>query len=363
MDIRRFIPILIGVVLISFGIGIYSLRYYDNITFDRFKHNGVNTNDKGLLNVKSNGSNVVIGKEGIQVKDGDEFVSISWDGINVKDGDEQVSVGWNGIKVKDGEKEVRGMANLGGWFGITTKNLDNHIIDEEKHENIDGITSIKVASSFIDIKVLQENRDDVLIKYYGSMKSNVVPKLETERNGSELNIKLTSNKNSYTVSESNVVLEVIIPTTYDKDINVTSSSADIFINDFVGKDFKIASSSGDIDINNVKGKNVNITTSSGDMSLDKLESHVNLTSSSGDIELFVNKSTEDVKIVTSSGDVNVSFDEGANYNVFGTTSSGDVRSSRLISVNKDKNSKFEFSVGNGGKEMRITTSSGDVFFK
>lgn len=361
MDIRRLIPILIGVILISFGIGIYSLRYYDNITFDRFKNNGININGKGFLNVKSDGSNVVIGKDGIQVKDGDEFVSIGWDGINVKDGDEQVSVGWDGIKVKDGQREVRGITNFGGWFGINN-NLDSHKIDEEKHENIDGITSIKIASSFIDIKVLQEKRDDIWIKYYGSMKSNVVPKLETERNGSELNIKLTSNKNSYTISESNVVLEVIIPVAYDKDLNISSSSADIFINDVVGTNLNIASSSGDVNLKNIQGKNTSITTSSGDMNLEKLESNVNLTSSSGDIELFINKSTEDVKIVTSSGDVSISFDKDSSYSVLGTTSSGDV-SSRMINIKRDRNNKFEFSVGNGKKEMRITTSSGDVYFK
>lgn len=362
MNIRRVIPILIGVILISFGIGIYSLRYYDNFTFERFRNNGININKKGFLNVKSKDSDVQIGKDGIQVKDGDDYVSITWNGINVKDGNEQVQVGWDGIKVKDGDKEVRGMTDIGSWFGITTRNLDRHNIDEEKHEGIDGINSIKIASSFIDIKVTQEERDDIWIKYQGTMKSNVVPKLETETDGSELNIKLTSTKNSYTVVESNVVLEVIIPRDYQKDINISTSSADIYINDVVGNELNIASSSGDVDSKNINGNNANITTSSGDMNLVGLGGNGNITSSSGDIELYVNNSSGDMKITTSSGDVNVAFEEDSSYSILGTTSSGDV-SSRIISINKDKNNKFEFYVGTGEKNMRITTSSGDVYFK
>jgi lia operon protein LiaG len=211
--------------------------------------------------------------------------------------------------------------------------------------------------------VTQEDRDDIWIKYHGTIKSNIVPKLETERNGKVLNIKLMSDKNSYTVSESNVILEISVPESFNKDFSISSSSADIFVNDIAGLHFDLNSGSGDIKLNNLSGKSANIITSSGDLILAELNCNSSIDSSSGDIKLYADNSSKDLKIATSSGDVVVVFEDGANYSVMCTASSGDVFTDRDISINKYKGNRYEFKEGTGDNEMRIDTSSGDIYFK
>lgn len=344
MNIRRIIPILIGVVLISFGIGFYSLRYYDNITFEGLRHNDININRKDFLNIRSKDSDVKIGKDGIKVKDGDDYVSISWDGIYVKGKDEQVSIGWDGITVKEGDKETRGVIDFDSLFGISTRNLTRYNIDEEKIESIAEIDSIKISSSFIDIKVVQGNTEDIKIKYHGTMKSNVLPKLETSKSSGELEIKLNTNSNNQVVTDSNVILKIIIPQNFEKDIRISSSSANIFIDDVIGTNLNIESSSGNVDLVNINEEEINISTASGNIDIS-------------------NSSSNNMEVVSSSGNINIIFDDSASFKVTGKTSSGDVKSDKFMTIKKDKNNKFELIIGSGKNNMNISTSSGNIYFK
>lgn len=363
---RRSIYILIGVVLISFGIGIYSLIYYDNfrlsniISFGSYDSN-VSIGDNGI-EVVDGKSRVNIGWSGIEVKDGDDYVKVGLDGIKVTDGKDNVNIGFDGIKVDDGKKKVN-IGGFGNWFGINWKKLNTYNIDEEKTEDINGVKSIEVISSFVDVKLVSEDRDDVRIHYHGSMRANVKPELEVEKIGSKLEIKLTTNKNSHTVTESNVILEVILPHAYKEDINIATSSGDIYGLAISGKYLDLTSSSGDISFNKIEGDRVSITTSSGDVTTKEISGDLDITSSSGDIVITVDNKTKNVNISTSSGDVDVFVGLGASLIVSGTTSSGDVRSNTPISVHQDRTGRFDFTIGDGKNNMKITTSSGDVTFK
>lgn len=356
MDIKRLVYVLIGIVLISFGVGIYSLRYNENYKFMR-------NSSWGSINIGSNGDIVNIGKNGIEVRDGDSHVIVGWDGIDVKDGEDHVVVGWDGIKVNEGDKSVEGSWNFGNWFGFSSKDLKSVKVDEEKNESIDGINSISISSSFVDIKVTSEDRDDINIHYYGSMRTNVVPKLESERKGSELVIKLTTPNNSYSINNSNVQLEVFVPKTYKNDFTVTTSSGDIYMKNLNGEYFYITSSSGDMDLSKINSKEFKLTASSGDIkTLDCVGEYI-ITTSSGDVNLDLSNNENHTRITTSSGDVDVNLGNNPNFDVSGRTSSGRVNYKSPISINKDKSGKFEFTIGNGGKSIDITTSSGDIEFR
>lgn len=358
MNIRKFVPILVAIALIAFGMGFLSLKYNDNYKFVSFKSGN-------LIDIKSKDEIVKIGTDGIEVKDGNDHVVIGWDGIKVKDGKEEVSIGWDGIKVKDGNKSgfsIDKSSSNWNWFGISSNKLKWETVDEEKFSEIDGINSIAISSPFIDVKVTSEDRDDVRIRYYGKMKSNVLPTLKVEKKSNNLDIKLESNTNSYSVMDSDVVLEVFIPKSFSENISTSTSSGNIYMKDLIVKDFSISSSSGDLELENLEGKALNLSTSSGDIKLEDSIGEINVTSSSGDVFLDNEKVSGDMKISTSSGDVSIIFSNDASYNIKGSTSSGDFYSSINMNILENEKGRFRATIGSGEKSIDISTSSGDVEF-
>lgn len=351
MNIKRIVLILLGVMLIGFGVGIYSLLYNDE-----FKFSNINLGSNIIVNSKD--SNVKVGLDGIEVKDGDDHVIVNWDGIKVTDGDDKVIVGPDGIDNDDSSHSSDWNWSFGNWFG--SHNLIEETINEERLESINEIDTINVSSSFVDIKVITENRDDVRIKYRGRIKANVIPELKTEKIGNELNIKLVNEGNSYTVTESNVVLEVFIPKSFEGDYNISSSSAEIYANDIVSKDFKISTSSGDVSLGLIKANNISLSTSSGDIVSQEIYGNVNVNTSSGDVSFKINGSTGDFNITTSSGDVDFKYGYDSNYIGIVNTSSGDFEYEGTIKVTKQGRNNYDFMIGNGNKNININTSSGDI---
>lgn len=351
MEIKRIVFILIGIMLIGFGVGIYSLIYIDDFRFSNLP--GFHF---GNIDITDNGEYVNIGPGGIEVRDGNEHVSIGWDGIKVIDGDEKVIVGLDGIKIDDGNNNRR--INIPSWIGFNIGKLDEYTINEEKYENIDGITSFNISSSFVDIEVNSEDRNDIYIKYSGKMKANVLPKLETRKNGSNLLIKLESG-NSHSVSYSNAKLEISIPNSLIADFDISGSSADMSIKNLTSDYFEVSTSSGNIGLENIKANEVELTSSSGDILSKDILGDVKANSSSGDMTFNLNESTGDFDISSSSGDINIQYNDKASYKGQFNTSSGDLINNGPMSINKANRNSYEFSMGNGEKELKINTSSGD----
>lgn len=354
---KKWIPILIGIMFIAFGIGFYSLIYNDG-----FKLSDLNRN-KGYFNIRSNNSKVQFGKNNMEIRDGESYVNIGLGGIEVRDGDDHVKIGLDGINVNDGKGNKINIGNIKRWFGIYSSDLKTTTVDEEKMVNIKDIDLIKITSSFIDIKVTTSDRDDVKIHYHGTMESNVAPILQVEKSNGELEIKLTTSKTNYTVVNSDVILEVILPKEFKQDVNVINSSGDIYILEISGRRLNFTSSSGDISYNNSMANNTIINSSSGDITIKEISGDVNINSSSGDILLTVDNILGNVDISTASGDVDIFVAVGANYAISGSTASGDIESKGPISINQDSNGKFNLTLGSGEKTFKIKTSSGDVTFK
>lgn len=359
MNIRRYVPILVAVTLIAFGVGLLSLRYNDNYKF-------ISSKSGNLIDIKSRDGIVKIGSDGIEVKDGNDHVIIGWDGIKVNDGDDEVSIGWDGIKVNDGDRSSLsiGKSSSGwNWFSLSSKDLKWETVDEEKQAKIDGIDNISVSSPFIDIKVTSEDRDNIRIHYYGKMKTNVVPALNVEKKSNNLDIKLESNANSYSVVDSDVVLEVFVPKSFNGNFHTSASSGDIYMKNLIGKDFNITSSSGKQELENLEGKQLNLSASSGDIELESCIGELKISTSSGRVSLDNELVSGDIKISTSSGNVLIKLSNDASYNIKGSSSSGRYKSFVNMNIEENEKGRFRATIGSGEKSIDISTSSGDVEFR
>ncbi len=355
MNIRKWIPILICLTLISFGVGIYSLIHYDNFKLS-------NIYNYGIIQLRSDAENINIDKNGIVVKDGKSNVKINWDGIEVRDGEDNVSIGWGGITVKEGGKTTFNLGNPNKWGINKFKRLELQKIDEEKFINIDGIDNIDINSQFVDVRVVSEDRKDVGIKFYGEMESNVLPSLDVTKKGNKLIVKIDNPNNSYTVKESDVVLEVLVPLRYNENISVSTSSADINMSNLTVANVDMNSTSGSIEIIETGAKSFNLATSSGDIESKGSVGFFHINTSSGDVDLSMEESKGDIKINTSSGNVNINYWISVDYNVTGTISSGDVYFNGSSILPKNNNGRFHLLIGRGSNSMEINTSSGEINF-
>lgn len=353
MNMKRWVSILIGITLIAFGIGTFSLIYNDNFRTSNIFRNGI-------IHVKSNGDNVTIGESGIVVKDGDINVKIGWDGIDVRDGDEHVTIGWGGITVKDGGKTKFNLGNPNRWGIFNSNKLKYSIQDEEKFLSIEDMDSIVISSQFVDIKIFAEDRSDILVKYYGEMKSDVVPKLNVNNIGKEVLIKLDNPNSNYAVKESDVVLEIFVPIDYKKDISATTSSADIYMEDLIGDNISLYTTSGDIKTYEIEGNRIKLASTSGDIELEQSIGRLNISATSGDVKIYATEDQGDININATSGNVSIKLEEESNYKIKAKSISGDVKSNFYIPLELEVNSRLDFEMGDGKYRMDITTTSGDI---
>lgn len=355
INTKKLVMIIIGVVLIAFGVGIYSLKVNE-------QHKYIGFGSGGIININSRDGIVRIGGNGIEVRDGEDNVSIGWNGIHINDGGDQVSIGWNGIHINEGNKSYFNI-NPGKWFNFGSSNMVSTTIDNEKFAEIHGIDNITISSSFVDIKVTAEDREDVRVKYHGKMKSNVIPELEIEKKANSLNIKLeTRNSNSYTIASSDVVLEVFVPKSYNKTFNLSNSSGNIYINSLDGDSIHTSTSSGDVKLEDIKANLLKLSTSSGSIKLEDPIGEIQASTSSGSVSLDIEENNKDIKVSTSSGSVNIKLPDNASYKIKGSSSSGRYTPSKNMIVTENKKGIFQATIGSGKNSIEVSTSSGNVKF-
>lgn len=356
MNNRKIIIILIVIILITFSVGFLSFNYND-------KDNFIGIMDNGIINIESEDGIVNVGSNGIEIHDGDDHVSIGWNGINISDGNEHVSIGWNGINVMEGDKTKFKFGNQGNFFRFRSPKLTSYSIDEEEFVDINNISNISVSSSFVNVKVKSEDRDDIRIHYHGNLKSNVRPKLKIDKVSNNIDIKLETSGSSQVTSRSDVVLEVFLPKSYKGNFNSATSSGKIDIENLIGENFNISSSSGKLGLDSLTGRNINISTSSGKVELEESIGKINIVTSSGGVDLDNTKNSQDIKVSTSSGSVDIKLHEDADYIIKGSSSSGRYTSNIDMNIIENEKGRFMGKVGSGQNSIDITTSSGSVKFK
>ena len=342
MTTKKLVLILVGVVLVAFGVGILSLTRYG---FNIYDNQGVN-----------------IGFGGIDISDGDSSVNIGPGGVHVVDGDDHVKIGFDGI------------------WGKNTKNLIKKDVDEIKLEDIEGIKNIDIETPFVDVNIIPEKREDIKIHYNGYIKASYIPKLETNKSRHTLYIVAKKdNSNSYSVYNSNLKLDIYVPMDFKYNIRTTTSSGDIKISKLELMDLDLTASSGDVqiyDINldnlsietssgeqelkNIKSQNSSFLTSSGDIEIYNFTGDINITTSSGDIHLDYKTFNNNVGITASSGDVKVILPSNSNFNLDANTSSGEIESNFPVTITGKLKNNLSGKVGNGTNSINITTSSGDI---
>jgi DUF4097 and DUF4098 domain-containing protein YvlB len=229
------------------------------------------------------------------------------------------------------------------------KTQNGNILEQQNPELKSTTDAIHIETSSTPIYVTYEDRKDCEVVLEGKQPSNdekKLPTLNIIQNEQTLNIDIdypeTVNLFSFGFNAPELSLNVKLPKSYVKTLEILSSSGDIYY------------SGGNTDL-------LKVETSSGNISLEALSGGSTVQSSSGNISATLADINKDININTSSGEVTLAQKKNLNYNLSIETSSGDIRLAKPLNSN-DENF-VETSVGSGGELLSIMTSSGDVTLK
>ena len=253
------------------------------------------------------------------------------------------------------------LISLIGYLIITKStvifNFDDktELIYEKNYLN-EEINDIVIKSISSDI-IFKENTDnEIKVTIYGDKSDNLKVNLENNILSIDYDIK-----NNFCIGICSLDDKIIIniPSSYDKEININTTSGDTKGINLINANLNINSVSGDIEISNINKSVINTTsgdvninkttdttikTVSGDIEIQSITEKLDIKTTSGDVEIDNITLIENSKIKTTSGDVEI--DKINNIYIDATTTSG-----KVDLKNNDRKADYE---------LKIKTTSGDI---
>ncbi|MBC8079945.1 MAG: DUF4097 family beta strand repeat protein [Gorillibacterium sp.] len=193
-------------------------------------------------------------------------------------------------------------------------------IGDSRSFNAEEINKVTISSTRADVQITQGTGNEIKLELNGKASKSKDISLNSELKGSELIIQVVQ-KGSGFFGTSSVKLSVILPKKHYERLNASTTSGDQSLSHVWAGQFELSTISGDIDARNLAGVDLVAKTTSGDVELEDWTGNVTASTVSGDLQL---KRLQGDKLIS-------------------RTTSGDVEAHDLM-----------------GKELRVTTVSGDV---
>jgi lia operon protein LiaG len=263
------------------------------------------------------------------------------------------------------------------------------IVDEYESVALDGIETIDVRTSSTDVYLTSSEGDTVDIRLHGTVYAGQiesVPALAAKRNGETLGIsqeRRDGRKWFLGFFSSDLILEIEVPSRYRGTLVVNTSSADVAINNQILSKLSAETSSGDMNLHSIQAAAVEmksssgdqtvagmhaetarLTSSSGEIRVTDLQGGAGAESSSGDISLSYSEFDADLRVRSSSGDVELYLTDTAEFRLQARASSGDIDCSFPVTVSEaddeSRRNRLSGTVGQGTHNVTVQTSSGDI---
>ena len=252
----------------------------------------------------------------------------------------QTSVGGNNtVDLIGGQTFINGKL-------VTKDNIKHEELKVEVKSFVNNISRMSIDTSFLDIIL---NVDSSIKET--TVESNLMNHLDVSKSNGTLKVQQHGFMN--VVIQGRVYVKITSPTAIIPNIELSSSSGDIKIEEYVVNKLKNNTSSGDIEIIGCEVKSLTFIASSGDIRVQdgKIESITGITSS-GDIDV-IECETENVEfdytLKASSGDIKCKFNKSTSVNIHHRVTSGEFR-------NRNKTHFDSHSKNN----LHCSTSSGDI---
>lgn len=233
--------------------------------------------------------------------------------------------------------------NEWNWF-MSFRDLDEIRKEEYKRqeEKIDivDVEKLKIEFDTSDLNVFftDENEIKVIQYSYQELKGNEIFKID--KSSSNITISKKGNRGFHFFYMNQIVFDVYIPKAYEESLEIKAVSGNIKGDENLKfKNLKISSTSGDIEMANIEADNINIETVSGDIELQNIGNNtIKLKTVSGNI--IVGSAKGEIEAKSTSGNIKIEKIEGE---VELNSTSGEIKSNDFKITG---NSKVKTTSGN-----------------
>ncbi len=295
-------------------------------------------------------------------------IRIGPNGLEINDGGDSIRMGPNGVEINGGDwEDWTGWSEWSDWEDWAWSDLAGY---DGSYDDYPGESYSLSASGIKDIEVdwvagvveIQPGGDNTI--YFSESSSKELTdetKMVYEVDGDTLHIRFCRNTNKAHIDYGKRLL-LTVPEGLVEDLEVTSSSADVWVGSLRMEDLDINTTSGMMWLGGVTAKSLDLGTTSGGVTFDNVESgKVKVSSTSGDVSGFLR--SREVKVTASSGNISLYGEDGGKYEL--ETTSGDM----MLNILSASELELESSSGDivlllpntMGFTLEYETSSGDFY--
>lgn len=242
--------------------------------------------------------------------------------------------------------------NFNMFFGKGFYSTSKTIIYDEYYENKYDL--ININNSLGDVYVLNSGDEKIHVVVYGEEDRLTIKDI----NNLDISYKAKSCF-GFCFNQPSSKIEVYLPSTYDKDINIENNAGDIEIDNFKNASLTINSDLGDTNIGIVKTLDINshagdievdsvnrikAKNNLGDIKINKVNEYLDIDASCGDIKIKLVDIKENSRINNSLGDIEVNH-------------TNDIRIDSKVSLGEEKisNNNYKSDI-----VLKIDNSCGDI---
>ncbi|MEW9050837.1 MAG: DUF4097 domain-containing protein [Neobacillus sp.] len=234
---------------------------------------------------------------------------------------------------------------------------------------------IKIEAAGVIADIIPQDREELSAELTGK------GKLKVEKQGNTIQVSVKKPWFDWFSSNKNEKLKLYIPNDYSKSMHITLGSGKL---NFSGESMQLEEltltiGSGSANLTNIEVHTFNQNLSSGDVQIDHLSvdkgefevssGNVNIKHyigaidadiSSGDFNIQLDQLIDSIDIDLSSGDVVLDLPEGADFELEGKVSSGDISSDFPLTSKETGSKNLNGTHGSGEHKIEISVSSGEV---
>jgi lia operon protein LiaG len=249
--------------------------------------------------------------------------------------------------------------------GVKSASITSGEIKTNRSFEVTGVENIVINAVSPKIKILAADGKDIIVDFYGSITTNLgdnSPKLLADVKNGVLNISISYPK-TFSIglfNVSNLFLDIYIPAEYTKEINATSISGDINIENFSGKKLLLKTTSGNLDASSIKALEIQAGSISGNISLEKAEGNLKISTVSGGVKAGISSLKDDIQIKTTSGQVKLVLPSSSMFEFDLESISGNLENNFDSKIIFENERKIQGITGNGTNKIKITSVSGGI---
>lgn len=255
-------------------------------------------------------------------------IYIGPDGIEIGGGDSSIRVGPDGIAIdgedwEDWEDFGEAWEDFGeGWEWsdwADTGSYDSYPGDSYSLAAA-GIKEIRVDWTAGVVEIMPGEDGEINFLESSDRELTDKEKMVYEVDGDTLRIRFRDRSGGINISHGKKPM-LTVPSGLLEDLEVNTTSADLWMSSLRLEDLEVAATSGAIHLDSLSARSADLKTTSGDISLQQVESgKVKVSSTSGNIRGSV--LSREVKAASSSGNITLSGEDGDKYEL--DTTSGNI---------------------------------------